>query len=96
MDSPIRDRSNPVSDIALENEVINSDWLSQVRTAGVTGVTGANATELAAVARHTGSVFASVHMARNMTTARDPETAPRVVTAILALMDPLLMTLSKV
>ena len=62
----------------------------------MTGVTGAHATRLVAVARHTGSVFASVHMARGMISVRDPETAPRVVTAILALMGPLLKTLSKV
>lgn len=62
----------------------------------MTGVTGVNVTKLVAVARPTGSVFASVHMARGMTSARGPETAPRVVTATLALMDPPLMTLSKV
>lgn len=62
----------------------------------MTGVTGANATKRAAVARHTRSDFASVHMARGMISVRGPETAPKVVTAILALMDPLLMMWSKV
>ena len=76
--------------------MINCDWLSQVKTAGVTGVIGAHVARLVAVARHTGSVFASVHMARDMISVRGPETAPRLVTAILALMGPLLMTLSKV
>jgi len=67
-----------------------------VATAGVIGATGACAPKLVTVARHTGSVSANVHMARGMRSARGPERAPRVVTAILAPMDPLLMTLSKV
>lgn len=76
--------------------MINSDRLSQVRTAGVIGATGASAPKLVTVAEHTGSVSANVHMARGMKSARGSERAPRVVTAILAQMDPLLMTLSKV
>lgn len=62
----------------------------------MTGVTGASAPKLAAVAGNSGSVIASVQLARGMKSARGSERAPRVVTAILALMDPLLMTSSKV
>ena len=76
--------------------MVNSDRLSQVATAGVIGVTGACAPKLVTVARHTGSVSATAHMAKGMKSARGPERAPRVVTAIPAQMDPLLMTLSKV
>ena len=76
--------------------MINCDRLSQVAIAGVIGATGACVPRLVTVARHTGSVSANVHMARGMKSAKGPERAPRVVTAMLAPMDPLLMTLSKV
>lgn len=77
--------------------MINSDrFRSQVATAGVIGVTGARVPKLVTVARHTGSVSANALMARGMKSAKGSERAPRAVTAILAPMDPPLMTLSKV
>ena len=81
---------------ALKKEVINSDRLSQVATAGVIGVTGACVPKIVTVARHTGSVSANALMARGMKSVKGPERAPRAVTAIPAPMDPLLLTLSKV
>lgn len=85
-----------IVNISPKTGVINSDRLSQVTTAGVIGVTGASVPRLVTVARHTGSVSATAHMARGMKSAQGPERAPRVVTAIPAQMDPLLMTLWKV
>lgn len=58
----------------------------------MTGATGATAVKVVAVARNIGSGSAIVHMAKGMTNARGRQRALRVVTAMLAQTDPLMMT----
>lgn len=67
-----------------------------LQIAGASGVTGANVPKRAAAGASSRSAFATVHMARDMISARGSGRVRRVVTAIPALMDPPLMTLSKV
>ena len=54
----------------------------------MTGVIGASVPKHAAVVGDSGSVFATVHTARGMISARAPERAPRVATVMIALMGP--------